>query len=106
MPVKIKGIFNTGVPNANAVDNAVLFNWVSWSDPRSSNPTQPDIYSVGCEVTYKENDINLVKVTNYKGKKSFLGTELDWNNLKKDDINKDIRTSSRTNTIDYYYEFS
>ena len=105
MPVKIKGVFTTGVPTANLQDNAVLFNWVSWNDPRSSNPAEPDIFSVGCEVTYHTSAASVVRVNNYKGKKSFLNSEHNWANLALSAVNANIRAGYRANEIDYYAEF-
>ena len=106
MPVKIKGTFSTAVLDTDLKQDAVLFNWVSWTDPKSSDKTKPDIYSVGCEVTYDKKDgKNKVRVNNYKGKRSFGEKELKWDGLTVKDANSKIRTGKRETKIDYAEEF-
>jgi len=105
MPVKIKGTFTTAVKNADIKKDASLFNWVSWTDPNSADVKKPNIHSVGCEVIYNPDGNSKVKVTNYKGNKSFASTEHKWDSLKLKDLNKDIRRNKREAAIDYYQEF-
>ena len=76
-PVKIKGTFFTRVPRDEATDGAQVFNWVSWTDPRSDSSTNPDVYSLGCTATIDSTSAqNAVRVTNYKGSRSFA--KHDW----------------------------
>jgi len=52
MPVKLRGQFTTSVPKADLKDGSQVFNYVSWTDPKSADITKPDVYSVACVAGY------------------------------------------------------
>ena len=108
-PVKIKGTFFTRVPRDEATDGAQVFNWVSWTDPRSDSSTNPDVYSLGCTATIDSTSAqNAVRVTNYKGSRSFA--KHDWSaqaliDLGRGNAQNPSLRPKRENPINYEAEF-
>lgn len=98
-------MFTTSVPKADLTDHAQVFNYVSWTDPKSTDVTAPDVYSVACVANYHSTKMNKVTVRNYKSTSSFGDNELDWSNLTWQNANQNKRRATREKEIDYYSEF-
>jgi hypothetical protein len=66
-----------------------VFNYVSWTDPKSADIRKPDVYSVACVAGYNESKQNFVNVFNYKGNKGFGNKEQNWKKMTMWDANRD-----------------